>query len=160
VDWSIESELNLLRPWNNFASSNVLTLVNNHKENTMRCKQLRNTFLYTLICVFLLGSLPARADVVGNVQLAQQAQVEQQRDAVRSLLAREDVRTALQEQGVSEADVDARVNQLSATELQQLHGKLAELPAGADSGVGLILGIIFIFIVLDLLGFTDVFPRI
>jgi len=85
VDWSIGSELKLLRAWNKFALSNVLTPDNN-KENS--------------------------------------------------------------------------IDQLSATELQQLHEKLSELPAGASSGVGLILGIIFIFIVLDLLGATDVFPRI
>ena len=121
---------------------------------------LRTTFLYSLISIFLLGSVQANAALVDNQQLAQQAQVEQQRDSVRSLLARADVRAALLDYGVSEDAVDARVNQLSAAELQQMHAQLAELPAGADSGVGLVLGIIFIFIVLDLLGATDVFPRI
>ncbi len=126
----------------------------------MRTNMLRKTFLYSLISIFLLGSVQANAALVDNQQLAQQAQVEQQRDSVRSLLARADVRAALLDYGVSEDAVDARVNQLSAAELQQMHAQLAELPAGADSGVGLVLGIIFIFIVLDLLGATDIFPRI
>lgn len=126
----------------------------------MRINLLRKTFLGSVISVFLLGSVQANAALVDNQQLAHQVQVEQQRDSVRTLLAREDVRAALMDYGVSEEAVDMRVNQLTAAELQQMHAKLAELPAGADSGVGLILGIIFIFIILDLLGATDIFPRI
>jgi propanediol dehydratase small subunit len=130
--------------------------------NSTRTKTtlLRKTLHGSLLGLVLLGAVPAQAALVDNQQLAQQAQVEQQRDAVRSLLAREDVRAALLEQGVSEASVEQRVNQLTAEELQQMHARLAELPAGADSGVGLVLGIIFIFIILDLLGATDIFPRI
>jgi len=126
----------------------------------MKHTLLRKTLQYSLISMFVLGSLQSHAALVDNQQLAQQAQVEHQRDSLRSLLAREDVRAALLGYGVNEAAVDARVNQLSAAELQQMHTRLAELPAGASSGVGLILGIIFIFIILDLLGATDVFPRI
>jgi hypothetical protein len=76
------------------------------------------------------------------------------------LLGSVQANAALVDYGVSEEAVDLRVNQLTAAELQQMHARLAELPAGADSGVGLILGIIFIFIILDLLGATDIFPRI
>jgi hypothetical protein len=126
----------------------------------MKHTLLRKTLQYSLISMFVLGSLQSHATLVDNQQLAQQAQVEHQRDSLRSLLAREDVRAALLGYGVNEAAVDARVNQLSAAELQQMHTRLAQLPAGASSGVGLILGIIFIFIILDLLGATDVFPRI
>lgn len=126
----------------------------------MRTNLLRKTFLGSVISVFLLGSVQASAALVDNQQLAQQVQAEQQRDSVRTLLARADVRAALMDYGVSEEAVEMRVNQLTAAELQQMHARLAELPAGADSGVGLILGIIFIFIILDLLGATDVFPRI
>ena len=121
---------------------------------------LRKTLHCSVMSAFLLASFSSQAALVDNQQLAQQAQVEQQRDTVRSLLAREDVRAALLEYGVSEDSVEQRVNQLTREELQQMHTRLAELPAGADSGVGLVLGIIFIFIVLDLLGATDVFPRI
>lgn len=123
---------------------------------------LRKTFIYTLIAVFLGTGLQAQAmaGMVGNQQLVAQADTELQRDAVRSLLARDDVRTALMDYGVSPETADARVDNLSAGELQQMHQQLADLPAGADSGIGIVLGLIFIFIVLDLLGATDVFPRI
>lgn len=92
--------------------------------------------------------------------LLQEQQGQEQRLALRELLAREDLRAALVQRGVDVDVVDARIDRLSAAELQMLHERLGELPAGADSGVGLVLGIIFIFIILDLLGATDVFPRI
>lgn len=121
---------------------------------------LRKTILCSLIGCSLLGSLPSNAALVDNRQLVEESQASSQRDAIRSLLAREDLRAALVQNGVDQAAVDARIERMTAAELQEFHARLAELPAGADSGVGLILGIIFIFIVLDLLGATDVFPRI
>lgn len=126
----------------------------------MSTKMLRKTFIYALTTLFLANSLQARAALVDNQQLVQQAQTEIQRTEVRNLLARADVRTALLDYGVSEAAVDTRIDSLTASELQQMHAQLADLPAGADGGLGLVLGIIFVFIVLDLLGATDVFPKI
>ncbi len=128
----------------------------------MKFSMLRNAFIYTLISVFLGTGLQAQAlaGMIDNQQLAQQADTVQQREAVRDLLARDDVRAALLDYGVSTDAVDARIDNLTAGELQQMHQRLAELPAGADSVLGIILGVIFIFIVLDLLGATDVFPRI
>lgn len=128
----------------------------------MTFTMLRKTFIYSLITVFLSTGLQAQvlAGMIDTGQLAAQAEVQQQRDEVRTLLAREDVRAALLGYGVSSDAADARVDNLSTAELQQIHQQLSELPAGADSGLGIVLGIIFIFIVLDLLGATDVFPRI
>lgn len=128
----------------------------------MTFTMLRKTFIYSLITVFLSTGLQAQAmaGMVGTAQLAVQAEAGQQRDEVRTLLAREDVRAALQGYGVDSDAAAARIDNLSSAELQQIHQQLAQLPAGADSGLGIVLGIIFIFIVLDLLGATDVFPRI
>lgn len=128
----------------------------------MTLTMLRKTFIYSLIAVFLSTGLQAQvlAGMVGTQQLAVQSEVEQQRDEVRTLLARDEVRAALLAYGVDSDAADARVDNLNSAELQQIHQQLAQLPAGADSGLGIVLGIIFIFIVLDLLGATDVFPRI
>jgi hypothetical protein len=128
----------------------------------MTLTMLRKTFIYSLMAVFLTTGLQAQvlAGMVATQQLAVQAEVEQQRDEVRTLLARDEMRTALLAYGVDSDAADARVDNLSSAELQQIHQQLAQLPAGADSGLGIVFGIIFIFIVLDLLGATDVFPRI
>jgi len=121
---------------------------------------LRKALVLSTMAVVLSSSALVQAGVVDNQSLLQVQQGQEQRLALRELLAREDLREALVQRGVDVDVVDARIDRLSGAELQLLQERLDELPAGADSGVGLVLGIIFIFIVLDLLGATDVFPRI
>lgn len=127
---------------------------------TRTMSQLLRSTLALSLSGLLLAPLPLQAALVDNSQLAQQTQAARPRAELQRLLARDDVRAALLELGVSAGQVEQRVDQLTAAELEQMQARLAQLPAGADSGVGLVLGIIFIFIVLDLLGATDVFPRI
>lgn len=103
---------------------------------------------------------PAMADMVSTPALAMQAEIQMQRDDVRSFMARNDVRHAMLGYGVSAADVDARLNNMTETELLQIQNQMNLLPAGADGAVGLVLGVILIFVLLDLLGATDVFPGI
>lgn len=117
------------------------------------------TLMMIVSMLFLGIQTPAMADIVDTQELTMQVELQMQRDDVRDLLARDDVRTALLGYGVSPADVDTRIDNLTATELQQIQSQLGELPA-AGSAVGVVLGIILIFVFLDLLGATDVFPAI
>lgn len=124
-------------------------------------KTIRTPAIYSLIVSLLLVNLPApaMADMVDTSALKAEATLQMQRDDVRDFMVRDDVRAAMLDYGVSEADVDARLDNLSASELAQIQGQIADLPAG--SGVlGVVVGIILIFVLLDLLGATDVFPRI
>jgi hypothetical protein len=76
-------------------------------------------------------------------------------------MARDDVRAALLDYGVNAADVDARINNLSEAELLRIQHQLDSMPAGGDGGVlGAILIVILIFVLLDVLGATDVFPNV
>lgn len=102
---------------------------------------------------------PAMADVISTSELAMQAELQMQRDDVRSFMARDDVREAMLGYGVSPADIDSRINNMTESELLQIQNQLAQLPAGG-SVVGIVVGVILIFVLLDLLGATDVFPRI
>ncbi len=102
---------------------------------------------------------PAMADIVTTSELAMQAELQMQRDDVRSMLARDDVREAMLAYGINTADIDARINSLTESELLQIQNQMALLPAGG-SVVGVVVGVILIFVLLDLLGATDVFPRI
>jgi hypothetical protein len=102
---------------------------------------------------------PAVADMVGTPALAMQAELQTQRADVRAFMARDDVRSAMLGYGVSAADVDARINSMTESELLQLQSQMDMLPAGS-SAVGLVLGVILIFVLLDLLGATDIFPGI
>lgn len=104
-------------------------------------------------------SMPALADIVDTQTLAAQADLQMQRADLRVMMARDDVRSALAGYGVSAADLDARVNNLTQSELLQIQQQLDTLPAGG-SAVGVVIGVILIFVLLDVLGATDVFPRI
>lgn len=125
-------------------------------------RKLTRTLGLTLsLAALTTASLPApvMADLIDTQTLAAQAEVQTQRDALRLLVARDDVRAALAERGVSAADLDARINQLTPAELLQIQQQMDALPAGSGA-VSLILSVILIFVLLDLLGATDVFPRI
>jgi hypothetical protein len=122
----------------------------------------RKTCTLTVASVFLAASyqVPVMAAMVDNNQLAMQAQMQLQRDDVRSFLAREDVRAAMLGYGVSNADVEARINNLTESELLQIQDRLAQLPAGGDGVLGAVILIFVILLFLDLLGTTDIFPGI
>lgn len=125
-------------------------------------RKLTRTLGLTLsLAALTTASLPApvMADLIDTQTLAAQAEVQTQRDALRLLVARDDVRAALAERGVNAADLDARINQLTPAELLQIQQQMDALPAGSGA-VSLILSVILIFVLLDLLGATDVFPRI
>lgn len=125
-------------------------------------KLLRTPATCSIIASFLFVGIqaPAMADIVGTKELSMQSQLQLQRNDVRDLIAREDVRAGLLGYGVSPADIDKRIDSLTASELLQIQNQLAVLPAGADGVLGAVLTIIVIFILLDVLGATDVFPRI
>lgn len=102
---------------------------------------------------------PVMADMVGTPALAMQAELQMQRNDVRTFMARDDVRQAMLGYGVNAADIDARINNLTESELLQIQNQMDMLPAGGNA-VGLILGVILIFVLLDLLGATNIFPSI
>jgi len=119
-----------------------------------------------LICTLLilsltLGALPAVAAT--GAPLASTAEVlaaQQSSDAkarIHQVLARDDVRSQLQLQGVDADEVNARVAALSDEEAQQMADQLDQLPAGA-SVIGVLFAVFVILLVTDILGLTDVYP--
>jgi hypothetical protein len=125
-------------------------------------KMMRTPGIYSMIVALLCVSIqaPAMADMVSTPEMSTQAEMQMQRDEVRTFIARDDVRAAMLDYGVNAADVDARLDNLSSSELLQIQNQLAELPAGGNGVLGAVLAIILIFVLLDVLGATDVFPRI
>ncbi len=84
------------------------------------------------------------------------ANTEQQ---VRTALARDDVRQAMQRYGVNPADADARIASLSDAELLQLQGQVDRMPAGG--GVLAVIGIVFVvLLILELVGVTHIFSHV
>lgn len=111
--------------------------------------------LFTLMSV----QVPAMADIVSTEQLAFEQQTQIKRDAVKSFFSRDDVAAQLVERGVDVADAQQRVESLSGSELNTLYEQIDTLPAG-EGGLGLVIGILVIFILLDVAGVTDIFPGV
>ncbi|MEX0732708.1 MAG: PA2779 family protein [Aquisalimonadaceae bacterium] len=119
-------------------------------------------FIAMLIAsVFLLTSVgipAAQAGMIGTQTFASSEQVESQRQAIMDMLKSDDVRTQLVSWGVEPADAEQRVNSLTAEEVQALHERMDEMPAGADSLVGAVVFVFLVLLITDILGYTNIFP--
>ena len=83
------------------------------------------------------------------------------RARLQNFLARQDVQSAMQAQGISATEASDRVDSLSDAEISHIVGKLDELPAGSGAIEAIIGAAVLAFLVLlltDLLGLTDIFP--
>jgi len=108
-----------------------------------------------LVCV----QMPAMADIVSTEQIATEQRTDMQREAVRGFLERDDVKAQLEARGVDADSAAARVDSLTASELAELSTQIDSLPAG-EGVLGFVIGLIVIFMLLDIAGVTDVFPSI
>lgn len=86
------------------------------------------------ICRMLMVSMAAvpfsaHAGMVGTDQVAAAVQTRAARDKVQDFLGRSEVRSQLQQLGVSPAAAQARVNALTDTEVASIAGRIDSLPA-------------------------------
>lgn len=113
--------------------------------------------LITICLVTLPVTQTAQAGIIPTETAIEISDRSQQIDRVNEMLARESVQGVMIKLGVDPADASARVQTLTAEELQALEENLAELPAG---GVGVVevVGIVaIVLIVLELLNVTNFF---
>jgi len=129
----------------------------------MCMKILRNLVALSVASLMVMNIVPmglAHARMVTTDQVIDRTATAGDREKVETFLLREDVQNQLVAMGIDPAEAKSRVTGLSDLEIQQIAGRIDELPAG--EGVGFVIGVILIvFLVLlitDLLGLTDVFP--
>lgn len=124
-------------------------------------KAFTSSLIYSMILAISLLSLqtPAMAGMIDNEQLALESRLELKRDALRSQLARDDIRSALQSYGVPEDALEQRINNMTETEIQEVQGQLAMLPAG-EGALGIVLTVLVVVLFLEILGITDITHRI
>jgi len=118
--------------------------------------------IVTLTLSFLLICAPisqAQAAIIANAQLIDQVQQANDKDALLQTINRVDVQEQLLGMGVSTAELENRVNQMTQQEMAQLNQQINELPAGGDA-LGIIVLIFIIFVITDVIGATDIFPFI
>ena len=106
-------------------------------------------------------SLPlpvAQAGMIGTEAVLNASQVQQDRERLREVFSRDDVKAQLLARGVDPAQVQARVDGLTDREVQSLSGKIDQLPAGGDSFLGVLVFVFIVLLITDILGFTNIFP--
>ena len=114
-----------------------------------------------LTCSMLTLSLPmqtVRAEMVGTDAVLAQQESNQLRDKVHSFLQRDEVAAEMQKLGVDANTAKLRVDAMTDSELQQVAGKLDQMPAGGESILGVVFTVFIILLITDILGLTKVFP--
>lgn len=115
--------------------------------------------LFASVFLVMSLSLPAaQAGMIGTDMFANAEHVETQRQDILDLLEREQMREQLMSWGVEPADAEQRVSSMTAAEVQSLHDRMQDMPAGGSSVVGALLVGFLVLLVTDILGYTDVFP--
>jgi len=118
--------------------------------------------ILTLTVSLLLICAPisqAQAAIIANAQLIDQVQLANNKEALLQTINRVDLQEQLLVMGVTTADIESRINQMTQQEIAQLNQQINELPAGGDV-LGIILIIFIVFVITDVIGATDIFPFI
>ncbi len=131
---------------------------------TKSVSRTRSVMALTMAAAMLMASLPttiALTAMVSTDQVIEVAASAEARARVTDFMAREDVRQDLRSLGIDPEEAARRAAALSDREIQQIAGRLEELPAGQDV-VGAVLGallvVLLVLFITDLLGMTDVYP--
>ncbi|MDT8408386.1 MAG: PA2779 family protein [Wenzhouxiangellaceae bacterium] len=117
----------------------------------------KNVIHNALILLLLAAmTLPAQAQLVstGDALAIETGQLESR---IEAFLLRDDVAAELAEHGVSHEMAMARVDGMSASELEQLTGGIDKMAAGGDAVLAIIGAVFVVLIVLELVGVTDIF---
>jgi hypothetical protein len=126
-----------------------------------RC--LSKAVALAVAAALFVTSLPigaARAGLVTTEQVVEERTAASDRQRLIAVLLRDDVRRQMEALGVDQDEALARLASLSDQEIQQIAGRIDELPAGQSVLVGVLVvaGVVLIALVItDLLGVTDVF---
>ena len=130
---------------------------------SMKFKKVITSLLIAAFCFMSVVVAPVHASLVGTADILATQEADMTRDKIKTFMAREDVANQLQAFGVGVEEAQARVDTMTAEEIQLLSEKIDEMPAGGDA-LGFILAVAVIafvvLIILDLMGVTDVFTFI
>lgn len=113
---------------------------------------------FLIFCLAVAGfPLSAQASIIATDQIITADAASTHRSTVNAFLQREDVRQAMQSQGISPLAAAERVHAMSDLEVAQLAGRVDQAPAGGEI-LGLMFTVFIVLLVTDILGLTKVFP--
>jgi hypothetical protein len=114
--------------------------------------------LMVLVAVPYQSVLAAMIETEATLDITLKGQ--EARNAIKTILVREDARAVLRAQGIDPLEAMARVDSLTDAEAQRIVDEIEELPAGGGFFVTflLVVGIIVVILIItDAMGYTNVF---
>ncbi len=114
--------------------------------------------LMVLVAVPYQSVLAAMIETEATLDITLKGQ--EARNAIKTILVREDAQAVLRAQGIDPVEAMARVDSLTDAEAQRIVDEIEELPAGGGFFVTflLVVGIIVVILIItDAMGYTDVF---
>lgn len=114
--------------------------------------------LMVLVAVPYQSVLAAMIETEATLDITLKGQ--EARNAIKTILVREDARAVLRAQGIDPVEAMARVDSLTDAEAQRIVDEIEELPAGGGFFVTflLVVGIIVVILIItDAMGYTNVF---
>ena len=119
--------------------------------------RISKALIYVLMLSFtFMHTAPAIAGLVGTDRFLTEQSIQQDRENLRALMARDEVRSLLQHNGLTVEQAQQRVNALTDAEVQRLAQQYDQLPAAGNAAV-VVLVIALVVIILELAGITDIF---
>jgi len=127
------------------------------------------SFMHRVKCLFcavlafsvfnlsLHGVAAAAIVSTGDIVAAEQVQID--RAQLQTWLAKQDVQKQLIAMGVDVSAAQARVDNMTDPEVQQMAAHMNEMPAGAGTAEVLVLAFL-VLVVLEVTGVTDIMPNI
>ncbi|MAD00979.1 hypothetical protein CNQ84_12180 [Pseudomonas abyssi] len=119
-------------------------------------KRYLSILLTALFMLTSMASLQAQAAMVGTGEAVAQQQLSVDRAELKAMLDDQDVQAKLASLGVSQDQVEKRIDSLTADELADFNSQLDDAPAAAGV-VGIIVLFLVIFIITDMLCATNVY---
>ena len=111
----------------------------------------------TVAVVLIFAAIPAQAGMVGTAEMT--SSLNTGLSSAEISVQRSWIQQQLEVNGVNASDAVIRVSSLSDRQVQQIHQRIDEAPAGAGA-LGIIALIALVLVITDLTGYTDVFPFI
>lgn len=118
-------------------------------------------FLAILVLVLSVPYQSALAAIIETETIIDAAGGQEARDRVKSILARDDVRSALMAHGIDPLEAKARIDSLSDAEVIRISDNIDQLPAGGGTFETILIIAFITFLILlftDIMGYTDIFP--
>ena len=119
-------------------------------------KRYLSILLTALFMLTSMASLQAQAAMVGTGEAVAQQQLSVDRAELKAMLDDQEVQAKLASLGVSQDQVEQRIDSLTADELADFNSQLNDAPAAAGV-VGIIVLFLVIFIITDMLCATNVY---